>query len=169
MRALADAYRNNYENGLYEEIKDAVERWQNELDASGFYYVDIEGKKCEQYEAASVVFYYTKAQFDKVILPDALADGDIENKSALRDYSEREYCFEQWREVVTPRAINWEHFDYHGCRFDSDGWQAMLNDYADCLYTIKKEREAKKNKLKEMIKNQVPLQYRASELQTLNA
>jgi len=169
LRALAEAYRNNYETGIYEEIKNAVEVRQNELGASGFYCIDMKGKPCGFYEASSVVFYYSKAQFDKTILPDALENEYIDNKSALRDYAEREYCFEQWHEMINPGAINWELFDYHGGRFDSEGWQELLKDYAECLYTIEKEREAKKKKLKEMIKNHVPLGYRAAELETLNA
>jgi hypothetical protein len=107
------------------------------------------------------VFYYTQKQFEKVILPDALENEYVENKSALRDYAEREYCFEQWFELVTPRPINWGLFDYHGGRFDCEGWQELLKDYAESPWLIEKARKEYQHKQKEALRNHAPMQARA--------
>ena len=167
LRAMAEAYRNNYENGIYDYIKDACEAWVNEHNASGFYFIDSNGQPCGFYECESMRVYYTKKQYEAVILADAIAEGYAETKAEVLAASEREYWIEQYVEGNCDlKPCNWGYFDERGCRFDEEGWQDMLKDYAESVYSIEKQRKEKAAKLKAMITSHAPLEARQAFLES---
>lgn len=159
LRAISDAYANNYEAGAYEYLKDHCETLVPDL--CDFYYTTYKGEKCEFYEAYYIRITMTEKNFREMVLPEK------EYNTWGYLYEDRYYQFEQYLDSEHPYKgveINWEHLDYHGCRFDSEGWEDYYSDYSETSYLVEKRRKSTYHKIKGFIKNKVPLYIREKEL-----
>lgn len=134
LRALSDSYASNVEAGACADTKDKCETLSNENNCSGWYFINEKGNKCELYEAEAVRFYLTEKDFWQ-----HYGNFEVENYSYTKQdvKADRESVF---AEAFDFTQFNWEHFDYYGQRFDSDGWQDYLLDYNEAIHDIEKER-----------------------------
>jgi len=159
LQAMANTYRDNYESGFYDDIKNHIETIARESE-TGFYYLDSKGKKTDHfYEAHEVRFYMTEKDYERLVMPEYIKSGYT--KTYIKD--DRDYLFEEYMSDFN-KPYDLKHFDYHGCRFDCDDWPRMFSEYEEITYQVLKDRKEKQAKIKEMIKNNVPLNYRLEQV-----
>lgn len=153
LNSMSQAYKDNVESGFYSDIENHISNIANELQCQ-FYYTDDKNRECELYEARGVTFYLTEKQFNNIIISEY-------KKSYTKKYicEEREFFFESFTEDFI-KPYNMEHFDYNGCRFDCEEWTSHFKEYEEISYEVNKDRKAKQSRIKEQIKNNVPLIYR---------
>ncbi len=152
--AINQAYRDNNLNYIIECIEDAIKDFANEINCTGFYYLDHNNNKTKYiYEAFDIRFYYTKKDYDKIILQD-FVDNYAYTKKELKEWK-HEYC----DEYVNSFNFNQPLLDSRYCP-DDNGWLDMYKDYEETSYHILKNRKEKQNRIKNQIKNNVALIYR---------
>lgn len=155
LRCISWKYRSNAECGVYADLTENIEKTAGHC--SGFYYLDIDHKKCEQYECAFIVFYMTKKDYLARYGEDQQTY--YHTKEGMIEGAENDF-----HEIISGNLapIDWKHFDYYGSRFDSDGWQEYANDYCETFWEIKRNRKKHGEKVKAWILNKVPFIYRTA-------
>ena len=155
LRAMEGAYRDSMENGFYSDIESHAETIADNAGATGHYFIDTKGSKCELYEASELRLYWTKSQYMQEFAVDK------ENYYTQAEWlDDSENACHEYTHAQTKVAFNWEQFDYHGQRFDCDKWQQHLLDYAESIYAIENARKEKQLRVKSMIRNNVALETR---------
>jgi len=153
-QAINTAYRDDNIRYIIECIKDAIEDFAQEIGCSGYYYLDCNGRKTPYiYEAFDIRFYYTKKQFEAIILRD-FVDNYSYTKKELREWK-HDYC----QEYVESFSYNQPLLDSRWTPNDN-GWLNNFKDYEDVSYAAFQERKAKQKDIKNKIKSNVALIYR---------
>lgn len=161
LQALSYAYRGNCEVGFYSDLKAYCLSLEDDSGhnyvASGHYPVDERGVRCSLYECAYIRFYITKKDYQMHYVP---FRDDYTTQKAWLDCAS-----DNLAEMLHGQGLgfDWKHFDYHGGRFDCEGWQALFKEFEETSHSIKQARGQYCDKVKRYIKSNTPLIYREGE------
>ena len=152
---LANQYRSNYENELYDEY---VEHIDNQCSNVQYHFEGKEDfKSVHLSEAKWIRIGLTKNQFETL----------FENDKQY--YDTKEEFFEDAVTILDEYISSFkqydnEHFfDYYGTRVSCDGWEDSIKEvFAWELEEILKNRTKHTKQVKQWIKNKVPFVYRSA-------
>ena len=150
---LSNQYTNNYERELIEDLENHIKEQLEGLQ----YNFEILGSNevVSIYEATHIKVAITKKEFFNRFYDEY--GNDYNTKKEF--YDDASDIFEEY--IHDLEEYNYEFFDYYGGRIDCDGWEDSVEyDYYidELLINRKKHYE----KIKNWIKNKVPLIYRES-------
>lgn len=164
IHAYANAYRDSYQNDLSDQLFNALETRCNDIGLKWFY---TGGCK---YSAESITFYATKKELlawsketlifcynGKESVYDSIANGLV---SYFWEHCRDEigdYIYEETSKKVTSDSRQDSYAEVSAIL-------QMFQEYNEIEYCIKQDRKNKQSKIKGMIRNHVPLQYRESVL-----
>ena len=149
-RAMGIAYRDSLATDYYEALKEHMQGAIDELEGLGMVatFTNYYGKPCEFNEADSIKWAMSKkAYFEAIEL-----DGFTQEYHAA-------YATENTEHLISDLDIFKGNDRTDG---DSSKWKELFNEYSESVWQVEKDIKARLDRVKELIKNRVPLNKRES-------
>lgn len=153
-QAMASCYKTSLTDHYLTHLKNHYDQTINKLVAMGFEasYVGKNNKPAAFYEALYIEWVITEEAIIKLKENHSLDDvADFDGMSM------EEIIEEHLNDLD---VLNWMFIDYHGVAGNHDSWMAEYLEYSETDTLIHQDLTGYKNRLKELIKNRVPLELR---------
>jgi len=158
MWSCDDAYRNDYINKMFKYTDEAIKNKINiniidEFNIENYqilYYSDEDNTLHDEfkYNTSEIRVYYKYSEIN-----------NIRKVLEWKDYSNQEIIVNIEYEInITP--INYEYFYRYETIANYDEWLEYFKDYEEISFNILNNRKKQANRIKSLIKNNIPLIYR---------